>query len=135
MDTVATRLQETGTLLARHHHTFVARTREAGLAFLGETRDASRQLVAAFQSEGRRWRRYATLRTTQLRADASGVLTLPAVERSVLATLDSTLRGLDTRVRARLAALEPAAKPARAKRRKATARSRRTRQTLPAIAA
>ena len=137
MDTVANRLHETGAQLARQHSAFLTRTRQAGSAFLDETRDAGRQLLVALQSEGRRWRRFAFQRTAQLRGEARAVLSLPAVEKTVLSQLDVTLKEIDSRVRARLAEIEgPARKTAKtAKRRKAAPRARRSRQTLPAMAA
>ncbi len=136
METIATRLQESGLQLARQHNAFLARTREAGETFVGETREAGRQLVSAVQGEARRWRRFATHRSAQLRGDARAALSLPALERSVLAHVDQTLRQLDSRIRARLAELEKPAKPAsKARGRKPAHRARKSRQALPAIAA
>src|ERR1035438_7789118 len=92
MDTVANRLQETGQQLARQGNAFVSRTREAGEALVVETRDAGRQLVGAFETEGRRWRRYAVQRTAQLRGEARNALRLPAAEKAVLAQGGPTAR-------------------------------------------
>jgi uncharacterized membrane protein len=137
MDTVATRIHESGLQLARQRDAFLTRTRSAGEAFLGETRDAGRQLVGAVQSEAKRWRRFTTQRTAQLRLEAQAALSLPAFERTLLSQVDGTLRAIDARVRARLAQLEE--KPRKSQRktesRKPAARARKSKQTLPALAA
>ncbi len=137
METVATRIHETGLQLARQRDAFLMRTREAGAAFLGETRDAGRQLVGAVQTEAKRWRRFATQRTAQLRSGAQAALSLPAFERSLLSQVDGTLRTLDARVRARLAQLEgePRKGHRRTESRKHGSRARKSKQTLPALAA
>lgn len=136
MDTVATRLHETGQQLARQRNAFVSRTREASQSFVTEAYDAGRQLVGAVQTEARRWRRFAIQRTTQLRGEARGALSLPAVERTVLTQVDQTLRAASARVRSRLAELEkPGKVPRKSPRRKAAPRARKSRQSLPAIAA
>jgi hypothetical protein len=136
MDTVATKLHETGLQLARQRNAFVSRTREAGQAFVNEAYDAGRQLVGAVQTEARRWRRFAVQRTAQLRGEARTAFSLPAVERSVLSQVDQTLRAASARVRTRLAELEkPGKATRRSARRKAAPRARRSRQNLPAIAA
>lgn len=137
METVATRIHESRLQLARQRDAFLTRTRTAGEAFLGETRDAGRQLVGAVQAEAKRWRRFATQRTAQLRSEAQVVLSLPAFERSLLSQVDGTLRTLDARVRARLARLEE--KPRKSERktqsRKHGSRARKSKQMLPALAA
>jgi uncharacterized membrane protein len=144
MDTVATRIHESGLQLARQRDAFLTRTLSAGEAFLGETRDAGRQLVSAVQTEAKRWRRFATQRTAQLRGEAEAVLSLPAVERTVLSQVDGTLRAIDARVRARLAQLEDRPRKShkaesraqsKAQSRKPSNRARKSKQTLPAIAA
>jgi uncharacterized membrane protein len=137
METVATRIHESGLQLARQRDAFLTRTRTAGEAFLGETRDAGRQLVGAMQTEARRWRRFAIQRTTQLRTGAQTALSLPAFERSLLSQVDGTLRALDARVRARLAQLEdkPRKSSRKAEGRKPASRARKSKQTLPALAA
>jgi uncharacterized membrane protein len=136
METVATRIHESGLQLARQRDAFLTRTREAGEAFLVETRDAGRQLVGAVQSEAKRWRKFATQRTSQLRTEAQAALSLPAFERSLLSQVDGTLRTLDARVRARLAQLED--KPRKQRKtesRKHASRARKSKHTLPALAA
>jgi hypothetical protein len=137
MDTVATRIHESGLQLARQRDAFLTRTREAGEAFVGETRDAGRQLVGAVQSEAKRWRRFATQRTAQLRGEAQAALSLPAFERTLLSQVDGSLRALDARVRARLAQLEekPRKSQRKADSRKSATRARKSKQTLPALAA
>src|SRR3974390_3287756 len=113
MDTVTTRIQETGQLIAKQGNGFFSRTKEATEAFVSETQDAGRQVADAVQAEARRWRRYAVLRTAQLRGEARDAFSLPSVERSILAKVDQTLRVVSTRVRARLAQLDKPAKSAR----------------------
>jgi hypothetical protein len=140
MESVATRIHESSNQLARQRSAFVSRTREAGVTFLGETRDAGRQLVGAVQSEAKRWKRFATQRADQLRAGAKTALSIPAVERSILTQVDDVLKALDARVRSRIAELE--GKPRKALRSKpattptkGSPRTRKSKQTLPAIAA
>lgn len=140
MDSVATRIHESNQLLTRQRNAFVSRTREAGVTFFGETRDAGRQLVGAVQSEAKRWKRFATQRAEQLRVGAKTALSIPAVERSILSQVDGVLKALDVRVRSRIAELE--GKPRKALRSKPSApaaknasRARKAKQTLPAIAA
>ncbi len=146
MDTVATRIHETGLQLARHRDAFFARTRQAGEAFLGETRDAGRQLANALQLEARRLRKYAAQRTAQLRTDAQEAMRIQSVERALLSQVDGTLRAVDARVRARLAELEASGKPARkavskavskveARKSAGATRARKAKPSLPAIAA
>ena len=111
-------------------------SKEATEAFVSETQDAGRQVADAVQSEVRRWRRYAVLRTAQLRGEARDAFSLPSVQRSILTKVDQTLRVVSTRVRARLAQLDRPAKGARKRpARKASSRTRKSRQTLPALAA
>jgi uncharacterized membrane protein len=137
MDTVATRIHDSGLQLARQRDAFLTRTRAAGEAFVGETRDAGRQLVGAMQTEAKRWRRFANQRAAQLRVEAQAALSLPAFERSLLSQVDGTLRSIDAKVRARIAQLE--AKPRKSQRkiesRKPAARARRSQKSLPAMAA
>jgi uncharacterized membrane protein len=138
MDTVATRIHESGLQLARQRDAFLTRTLAAGEAFVGETRDAGRQLVVAMQSEAKRWRRFANQRAAQLRTGAQGALSMPAFERTVLSQVDGTLRALDAKVRARLAEIEN--KPRKSAQRKTesrkpASRARKSQKSLPAIAA
>lgn len=136
MDTVTTRIQETGQLIAKQGSGFFARTKDASQAFVSETQDAGRQLAGAVQAEAKRWRRYAVLRTAQLRGEARDAFSLPAVERSVLTKVDQTLRVVGARVRARLAELDKPAKGSRKRAsRKSAPRARKSRQHLPALAA
>jgi uncharacterized protein YfcZ (UPF0381/DUF406 family) len=141
VETVASRLQETGQQFSKQSEAFVARTRDAGLTFIGETRQAGVQLVGAVKSEAKRWRRFATQRASAIQSAARVTLSVAAVEKAVLVQVDETLRLIDARVRARLAQLErkPAAsRPARkaaASGNKAATRSRKAKPALPAIAA
>jgi hypothetical protein len=137
VDTVASRLQETGQHIAKQHQAFLARTREAGAAFFGETRQASVQLIGAVRTEARRWRRFATQRAAKVQTDVRSALSVPSMERALLTQVDGTLRALDERVRARLARLErtPAPKPARRNAGKTNGRARKAKPALPPIAA
>jgi hypothetical protein len=141
VDTVATRLQETGQHFAKTGDAFVARTRDAGVAFVGETRDAGRHVLGAIEAEAKRWRRYATLRGAQLRTNARTVISIASAEKALLTQIDRTLRAMDARVRARLAQLErkPAGKSRKAtsngKGGSSTRTSRKSKQALPPLAA
>jgi hypothetical protein len=136
VETVTTRLQETGHQIVKQGDAFVARTRDAGVTFLDETRQAGSQLFGAVRNEAKRWRKFATQRATALQSGLRNGLSLPAVERVVLAQVDGTLQALDARVRARLAELER--KPRAAKKAngsKASARPKKVKSQLPPIAA
>jgi hypothetical protein len=138
VETVTTRLQETGHQIVKQGDAFVARTRDAGVTFLDETREAGTQLFGAVRSEAKRWRRFATQRATALQSGLRNGLSLPAVERAVLAQVDGTLQALDARVRARLAELERKPNGKSVKKvlnGKATARSRKVKSALPPMAA
>jgi hypothetical protein len=138
VETVTARLQETGHQIVKQGDAFVARTRDAGVTFLDETRQASSQLVAAVRSEAKRWRRFTTQRATAVQSGLRNGLSLPAVERAVLSQVDGTLQALEARVRARLAKLERKPNGKSAKKTsngKATARSRKARSALPPMAA
>jgi hypothetical protein len=141
VDTVTTRLQETGQHFAKQGDAFVSRTRDAGVAFFGEARDAGRHLIGAVETEAKRWRRYASLRGTQIRTEAKTVLSIASAEKALLTQVDRTLRAIDARIRARLAQLER--KPAGGKARKggasngkhASKSGRKSKQALPPLAA
>jgi hypothetical protein len=137
VETVATRLQETGQQIVKQSDAFVVRTRDAGFAFLGETRNAGLQLVGAVRTEAKRWRKFATQRAVSLQSGFRTGLSLPAVERAVLLQVDGTLRAIDSRVRARLAQLErkPAKKPAKKAAGKSASNGRKAKPALPPIAA
>ncbi len=138
METVASKLQETGQHIVKQHHAFVTRTRDAGAAFLDETRQAGEQLIGAVRTEAKRWRRFATQRAAKVQGDVRSALSIPAMERTVLLQVDGTLRALETRVRARLARLERAPAPKAARRvtnGKSNGRSRKAKPALPPMAA
>src|ERR1700722_11835594 len=111
VDSVVSKLQETGEHVAK-----------AGKTFLDEVRDAGRGLAVLVRSEAKGWRRFLTQRSSRLKGDAGALFTTSAIERELLSRVDGTLRSLDTRVRERLASLEkrttrPAARKANGKRR------------------
>ncbi len=106
METVASKLQETGQQLVKQGDTFISRTRDAGEAFLTETRDAGRDFVGFLQLEAKRWRRFVTLRATKIQAEARETLSIPGAERQLLSRVDGTLKTIDSKVRTRLTALE-----------------------------
>lgn len=137
METIAARFQDTGHQIVKQGDAFVSRTREASVVFLGETREAGLQLVGAVRSEAKRWRRFAGQRASALQGGLRHGLSLPVVERAVLAQVDETLKALDSLVRARLAELERKPKGKSSKKGK-SARSQSTRKVktaLPPIAA
>lgn len=137
METVTSRLHDTGHQIVKQGDAFVTRTRHASVAFLGETREAGLQLFGAVRTEARRWRRFATQRATHFQTGVRQNLSLPAVERVVLTQVDGTLKAIDALVRARLEELErkppkgakktPAAKP--------QTRARKAKAALPPMAA
>jgi hypothetical protein len=141
VDTVTTRLQETGQHFAKQGDAFVSRTRDAGVAFFGEARDAGRHLIGAVEAEAKRWRRYATMRGTQLRTEAKTALSIASAEKALLTQVDRTLRAIDARVRARLAQLDR--KPAGGGKSRKSAHNgksasksgRKSKQALPPLAA
>lgn len=138
METVTTRLQETGHQIVKQGDAFVARTRDAGVTFLDETREAGTQLIGAVRTEAKRWRRFATQRATALQSGLRNGMSLPAVERAVLSQVDGTLQVIEARVRARLAELERKPNGKSVKKvtnGKATARSRKVKSALPPMAA
>jgi hypothetical protein len=136
VESVATRLQETRQQIVKQGDAFVVRTRDAGITFLGETRQASVQLIGAVRTEAKRWRRFAMQQAAVVQSGLRSGLSLPAVERAVLTQVDGTLRALDSRVKARLAQLErkPAAKATKKSSGKAV-RARKSKPALPPIAA
>jgi hypothetical protein len=137
VETVANRIQETGHQIVKQGDAFVSRTRSAGVAFFGETREAGLQLFGAVRAEAKRWRRFATQRSTSLQVGLRGGLSLPAVERVVLTQVDGTLKAIDALVRARLQELDrKPAKPAKkAGGAKTQTRARKAKAALPPIAA
>jgi hypothetical protein len=138
VETVTARLQETGHQIVKQGDAFVARTRDAGVSFIDETREAGSQLIVAVKAEAKRWRRFATQRATALQSGIRNGMSLPAVERAVLAQVDGTLQAIEARVRARLAELEPKASGKSAKKAvngKSNGRSRKAKAALPPMAA
>jgi hypothetical protein len=133
VETVASKLQETGQQLVKQGDTFITGTREAGEAFLGETRDASLEFVGFIQLEAKRWRRFVTLRATRFQAGARETLSIPGAERQLLVRVDGTLKTIDQRVLTRLTALEKA-KGGRAPRRLANGKAHTApRKAKPAV--
>jgi hypothetical protein len=137
VETVATRLQETGNQIVKQGDAFVSRTRDASVIFLGETKDAGLQLLGAVRTEAKRWRKFATQRATQIQTGLRDNFGLPAVERAVLSQVDGTLKAIDALVRARLDELERKPKPAKKTNgsSKTPSRSKKTKAALPPIAA
>jgi hypothetical protein len=122
VETVTSKLQETGHQLVKQGDAFITRTREAGEAFITETRDAGLEFVGFVQLEAKKWRRFVTLRATRIQADARETLSIPGAERQLLTRVDGTLKTIDQRVRTRLTALEKA-KGGRAPRRLANGKA------------
>ncbi len=136
MDTMATRLQETGHQIVKQGDAFVSRTREAGVAFFVETRQAGEQLFGAVRSEAKRWRRFATQRAVSVQNGLRNGLSLPAVEKVVLTQVDGALQAIDSAVKARLAVLDRKGRKTakKAKAPKANG-ARKARTALPPLAA
>jgi hypothetical protein len=132
VESVASKIQETGQHVAKKGDALLARTREAGEAFVGEVRDAGRELVGLFRGEAKGWRRFLTQRTTVLESDVRGLFAPSAIERQILAQVDGALKTIGAKVRARMSELD---KPRRTVRRTANGVARRTaRKSRPAAA-
>ena len=115
METVTTRLQETGHQIVKQGDAFVARTRDAGVTFLDETREAGTQLIGAVRIEAKRWRRFATQRATALQSGLRN-----GMSRARLAELERKPNGKNVK---------------KVTNGKATARSRKVKSALPPMAA
>jgi hypothetical protein len=132
VESVVSKLQETGQHVAKKSDLLFTRTRDAGEAFIGEVRNAGREIVGLVRTEAKGWRRFLTQRTSRLQVEAKAVFTPVTLERELLSRVDGTLRSLDAKVRERLGALEkrPTTKPARRKR--ITKANGKARATIPA---
>jgi hypothetical protein len=117
VDSVVSKLQETGQHVAKKSDLLFARTRGAGEAFFGEVRNAGREIVVLVRNEAKGWRRFLTQSRSRLRIEAKAVFTPKTLERELLSRVDGTLRSLDAKVRQRLGALEK--RPARSARKPA----------------
>ncbi len=106
MESVVSKIQETGQHAAKKTDVLFARTRDAGEAFFDEVIGAGRDLVVFVRSEAKGWRRFLTQRTSLLQSEARVVLTVPSIEREILTRVDGTLRTIDAKVRARLQELD-----------------------------
>ena len=103
----------------------LSRTREAGMAFFGEVRDAGRELATLVRVEAKGWRRFLTQRSVRLKVEAKSVLTPKTFERQLLTRVDGTLRSLDAKVRERIAVLEKRGPRSGARKLNGKARARR----------
>jgi hypothetical protein len=135
MATVASKLHETAREAGKQREVFVLRTRDAGRAFLEETRDAGLGLVHFLRSEARRWQRFASGRVTRLGTDVRSAVTFGDLERRLLVQMDDTLRSLDARVKRRIAALSGGGRPRTRRAKKQLARARKAKASSPALAA
>jgi len=114
VESVVSKLQETGQHVAKKSDLLFSRTLDAGEAFFGEVRNAGREIVVLVRTEAKGWRRFLTQSRTRLRIEAKAVFTPKTLERELLSRVDGTLRSLDAKVRQRLGTLEKRpAKPAR----------------------
>ena len=129
------KLQETGRQMARQSDQFVLRTRDAGRAFLEETRDASRDVAVFVRSEAKRWRHFAWVYAGRLGSDVRAAMSLPEVERRLLVRVGGMLRTLDAQVRGRLAALDHRGSNASSSRRKTAPRRRKPKDSAQRLAA
>ena len=122
MDSVVSKIQETGHHVVKKSDLVLTRTRDAGVAFFGEVRNAGRELAVLVRVEAKGWRRFLTQRSGKLKVEAKSVFTPKTFERELLTRVDGTLRSLDAKVRERLAALEK--RGARSGARKANGKAR-----------
>jgi hypothetical protein len=106
VESVASKIQETGQHVAKKSDALITRTREAGETFFGEVRDAGRELVVFVRGEAKGWRRFLTQRSSLIESEARELFAPKALERQVLTQVDSALRSIDAKVRERLLALE-----------------------------
>jgi hypothetical protein len=106
VDSIVSKIHETGNHVVKKSDLVLSRTREAGLAFFGEVRDAGRELAMLVRVEAKGWRRFLTQRSVRLKVEAKSVLTPKTFERELLTRVDGTLRSLDAKVRERIAVLE-----------------------------
>ena len=106
MDSVASKIQETGHHAAKRTDAIFSRTREAGEALLDEVRGVGDEVVAFVRAETKGWKRFFSQRATQIQTETRSLLSVPALEKRVLTQVDATLRTIDAKVRARLTELE-----------------------------
>lgn len=134
VEPIVSMIQETGQHVVKQQTALVARTRDAGAAFVEEAREAGRELARFVGVEAKRWKRYVRLRAASLESDVRIVFAPSGIERKVLVGIDDTLRALDARVRSRIAALD---KPAKKARRRTPSRKKTNagKQSSPALAA
>jgi hypothetical protein len=132
VESVVSKLQETGQHVAKKSDLLFSRTRDAGGAFIGEVRHAGREIVGLVRTEAKGWRRFLAQQTSRFQVETKAVFTPKTLERELLSRIDGTLRSLDQKVRERLGALEkrPTKKPARRK-----ARTRSNGKARPAVPA
>jgi hypothetical protein len=126
VDSIVSKIQETGQHVVKKSDLVLSRTRNAGLAFFGEVRDAGRELATLVRVEAKGWRRFLTQRSVRLKVEAKAVLTPKTFERELLTRVDGTLRSLDARVRERISALEKRGPRSSARKLNGKARPRRT---------
>ena len=106
MESLVSKLQETGQHAAKKTDVLFGRTRNAGAAFVDEVIGAGRDLATFVRVEGKGWKRFLTARAASIQSEARGLFTVPAIEREVLTRVDGTLRAIDAKVRSRLLELQ-----------------------------
>jgi hypothetical protein len=126
VDSIVSKIQETGHHVVKKSDLVLSRTREAGMAFFGEVRDAGRELATLVRVEAKGWRRFLTQRSVRLKVEAKSVLTPKTFERQLLTRVDGTLRSLDAKVRERIAVLEKRGPRSAGRKLNGKARARRT---------
>jgi hypothetical protein len=135
VDSVVSKIQETGHHVVKKSDLVLTRTRDAGVAFFGEVRNAGRELAVLVRVEAKGWRRFLTQRSGKLKVEAKSVFTPKTFERELLTRVDGTLRSLDAKVRERLAALEKRGARPGARKANGKARPRRAAATKSTTAA
>jgi hypothetical protein len=129
VESVVSKIQETGHHVVKKSDLVLTRTRDAGFAFFGEVRNAGRELAVLVRVEAKGWKRFLTQRSGKLKVEAKSVFTPKTFERELLTRVDGTLRSLDAKVRERLAALEKRGARSGARKANGKARPRRAAAT------
>jgi hypothetical protein len=100
MQAIGSMLRRTSHQITRQRELFALRAHKATTSFVGETRDAGRDLAGAVRTEADAWGKYVRETATA----ATGTLTPRTLERTLLLRVSLALRALDARLHARLGA-------------------------------
>ena len=100
MQAIGSMLRRTSHQVTRQRELFALRAHKATTSFMGETRDAGRDLASAVRTEAGAWGKYVRESATA----ATGTFTPRTLERTLLLRVSLALRALDARLHARLGA-------------------------------